>query len=407
MDLEVIGRRSSILILTGLLLALVAIRGSDGDRDPVFRKCVYEALESNGCVDKAREEEHELRSYLAGWAKYGAQGRGAVQRMFTGWYQYSHMSCTEHCVRMCSDGTNRRRLARGLNAHKYFGHWSFYHYFGLEEPASSLFSLGNAVPHMLEILRQIRSPLSSNFRCRVASYKQSISGASSAELCRAPTCSDDNTYFLQPWADLYPYVALLAWVSSAVYHSKRTEETELLDLSTALLLLAYGLAITARRLAGPHAKWSHVTVATGCGIGLVTWRVHAMTTPGRVPFQRHMTTAISLVVASVSLWVLWLFTSRDQHSSLGPGGANRYLVWPLFNHGGSLANKLRMLAFQLSFVAAGMLELFDFPPLLGTFDAHALWHACTIPLGFIWYDFIREDKKYILSNRKKTDKKYL
>ena len=136
------------------------------------------------------------------------------------------------------------------------------------------------------------------------------------------------------------------------------------------------------------------------------WRVHAMLTPGRVSFQRHMISAISLVVASVALWVLWLFTSRDQHSPLGSGGANRFLLWHLFDHGGSSANKLRMLIFQLSFVAAAMLELFDFPPFLGIFDAHALWHACTIPLGFVWYDFIAEDREYIiLSSRKKSEKK--
>ena len=164
------------------------------------------------------------------------------------------MSCTEHCVWICSADTSRRRLVKGLHAHKYFGHWSFHHYFGLEEPASSLFSLGNAVPHVLEILRQIRFWTFSSSRCRVASYKRGISGASSIESCSAPDCCDDAPYFVQSWVSLYPYVALLAWVSSAVYHSKRTAETELLDLSTALFLLAYGLAVTVRRLAGPDVK---------------------------------------------------------------------------------------------------------------------------------------------------------
>ena len=381
--------------LGALLLLLVSVLGSEGDRDPIFRKCVYACFDDNSCKDKARQEEHGLRSFLAGWANYGAQDKGVMQRVLTGWYRYSHMSCAEDCTRMCSDDTNRRRLIKGVHAHKYFGHWSFHHYFGLEEPASSLFSLGNAVPHVFEIWRQIRSRSFLYSRCRVASYKRGISGAG-AEDCGS-ACSNDAPYFLQPWADLYPYVALLAWVSSAVYHSKRTEETELLDLSTALLLLAYGLAITTRRLAGPHVNEMYVTAAAGCGAALVMWRVHAMLTPGRVSFQQHMTTAISLVVASVALWVLWLFTSRDQHSAPGPGGANRCLVWPLFDHGGSWANKLRMLFFQLSFVAASMLELFDFPPFLGTFDAHALWHACTIPLGFVWYTFIEQDKKYMRS----------
>ena len=260
------------------------------------------------------------------------------------------------------------------------------------------------MPHVLQILRQIHSWTFSCSRCRVASYKRGISGAGKFESSTARNSCDGATYFLESWVTLYPYVALSAWVSSAIYHSKRTVETELLDLSTALLLLAYGLAITVRRLAGPHVKGLHVFVATGGWAGVVMWRVHAMLTPGRVTFQRHMISAISLVVASVVLWVLWLFTSRDQLSPLGPEGANRFLVWHLFNYGGSSANKLRMLIFQLSLVAAAMLELFDFPPFFGIFDAHALWHACTIPLGFVWYDFIAEDRRYIIASTEKIEK---
>lgn len=32
-----------------------------------------------------------------------------------------------------------------------------------------------------------------------------------------------------------------------------------------------------------------------------------------------------------------------------------------------------------------LLELGDFPPLLWTFDAHAIWHAGTVPLTLLWY----------------------
>ncbi|KAK2148323.1 hypothetical protein LSH36_502g01026 [Paralvinella palmiformis] len=32
-----------------------------------------------------------------------------------------------------------------------------------------------------------------------------------------------------------------------------------------------------------------------------------------------------------------------------------------------------------------MLELGDFPPLFWVIDAHAIWHAGTIPLPILWY----------------------
>jgi len=41
--------------------------------------------------------------------------------------------------------------------------------------------------------------------------------------------------------------------------------------------------------------------------------------------------------------------------------------------------------------AATGLELFDFPPLARTIDAHALWHLCTVPIAVYWYRFLVED----------------
>ena len=38
-----------------------------------------------------------------------------------------------------------------------------------------------------------------------------------------------------------------------------------------------------------------------------------------------------------------------------------------------------------------LLEVLDFPPLLGVLDAHALWHAATAPLAYLFYGFIQGD----------------
>ena len=48
---------------------------------------------------------------------------------------------------------------------------------------------------------------------------------------------------------------------------------------------------------------------------------------------------------------------------------------------------------QIWFSIAALLEIFDFPPLWGLLDAHALWHVCTVPLPSIWYAFIQEDAR--------------
>lgn len=41
-----------------------------------------------------------------------------------------------------------------------------------------------------------------------------------------------------------------------------------------------------------------------------------------------------------------------------------------------------------------MLEIYDFPPYEGLVDAHALWHATTIPLTYVWWSFIKDDAEY-------------
>ena len=37
------------------------------------------------------------------------------------------------------------------------------------------------------------------------------------------------------------------------------------------------------------------------------------------------------------------------------------------------------------------LELLDFPPVFRSVDAHALWHASTIPLAAAWWSFLCND----------------
>lgn len=40
---------------------------------------------------------------------------------------------------------------------------------------------------------------------------------------------------------------------------------------------------------------------------------------------------------------------------------------------------------------ATSLELLDFEPWGRVVDAHSLWHAVTVPIGWVWYDFLIKD----------------
>lgn len=47
---------------------------------------------------------------------------------------------------------------------------------------------------------------------------------------------------------------------------------------------------------------------------------------------------------------------------------------------------------------AMLLEVLDFPPILGVLDAHSLWHAATAPLAYLFYSFIECDTLRSISN---------
>lgn len=54
-------------------------------------------------------------------------------------------------------------------------------------------------------------------------------------------------------------------------------------------------------------------------------------------------------------------------------------------------NAWKALAFVLILPIAAASEAMDFPPWGWLLDAHAIWHALTIPLGVMWGQFLLDD----------------
>ncbi|KAL0680279.1 hypothetical protein Bca4012_008260 [Brassica carinata] len=53
---------------------------------------------------------------------------------------------------------------------------------------------------------------------------------------------------------------------------------------------------------------------------------------------------------------------------------------------------------------AMLLEIYDFPPYGGYFDAHSIWHFATVPLTILWRSFIRDDAEFRTSSLLKKSK---
>jgi hypothetical protein len=146
---------------------------------------------------------------------------------------------------------------------------------------------------------------------------------------------------------------------------------------------------------------------------------------GQVSFTQHMQLCIGISVLHVCCWIIWLLKEASRESrektdisfttgtsdasratSLQDSSADTTSNSTTRTTGKGTATSTSTittrspwwsyrglcLVVQVWFSLAAMLEIFDFPPIMGIFDAHSLWHAATIPLGFLWYRFWCRDR---------------
>ncbi|KAG7010434.1 Post-GPI attachment to proteins factor 3, partial [Cucurbita argyrosperma subsp. argyrosperma] len=141
---------------------------------------------------------------------------------------------------------------------------------------------------------------------------------------------------------IYALFAMNSWFWSAVFHSRDVVLTEKLDYSSAVALLGFSLILAILR------RW-------------------------------NMIVCVTMGLSQLLIWAIWAGVTH--HPS-------RWKVWTVVVGGG----------------LALLLEIYDFPPHEGLIDAHALWHATTIPLTYVWWSFIRDDAEFQTSNLVKKAK---
>ena len=72
-----------------------------------------------------------------------------------------------------------------------------------------------------------------------------------------------------------------------------------------------------------------------------------------------------------------------------------WLTWSVLNQN-TLAYARKMIKLSVIILFGSALEIFDFPPIFGIFDAHSLWHAATIYCAVLFWDFIKEDALFLI-----------
>ena len=74
--------------------------------------------------------------------------------------------------------------------------------------------------------------------------------------------------------------------------------------------------------------------------------------------------------------------------------ALQLLIWTVWAGYSNHPSRFKLWFVVLLGSLAMLLEIFDFPPIYGYFDAHSIWHAVTIPLTWVWWSFIKDDASF-------------
>ncbi|KAK8261394.1 hypothetical protein V6Z12_D13G184200 [Gossypium hirsutum] len=317
--------------LVGLLDA------SAGDADPRYRGCVAEC-EKTGCAGGTCFPHCKFPSD-------GVANDGPWYMQEPLYLKWKQWDCQSDCRYNCMIDREKEREAVGHGPVKYHGKWPFTRVFGIQEPASVAFSALNLAMHFHGWLSFF-----------ILLYYN------------LPLRQDKKAYY--EYASLWHIYGLLAmnsWLWSAVFHSRDVDLTEKLDYSSAVALLGYSLIVSILRSFNVRVEAARVMVAAPF-LAFVTTHILYLNFY-TFDYGWNMKVCVAIGVAQLLIWAIWVGITC--HPS-------RWKLWVVVVGGG----------------LAMLLEIYDFPPYQGFFDAHAIWHATTIPLTCLWWSFIRDDAKF-------------
>ncbi|RHZ69333.1 hypothetical protein Glove_284g112 [Diversispora epigaea] len=259
-------------------------------------------------------------------------------------------SCEDNCKYECMHQITIHSKSLHQETVQYFGKWPFYRLWGMQEPASVLFSILNGYMHYRYIpkIRQIQ-----------------------------------DFYYMKKFYIIYAYIGLNSWVWSTIYHSRDFPTTEELDYFSAGLAILFCLFITVLRVFQIR-NIQHTILWSLICLSAFTAHVSYLHFY-KFDYGYNIIANVSVGMLNNFIWTVWSIT----HWHKRPDDAWKPIVTVIL------------------ILMATSLEIFDFPPWWGIFDAHSLWHASTIYIISFWYEFLLEDARiesFRESKGKKIDK---
>lgn len=355
-----------LLVVLAVLLCPLLCRASEGDESGLFHQCMQSCL-STGCTktpgnsntcDTICQHSDPIRSvsYHPPWA-----------------LRLMRWDCEADCSYHCMWALETPKAAAGAAGgavYKYYGKWPFVRVLGAQEIASVLFSIANLLAHVHNLrlyLRCVRSSSTKQQQQPSSGGTNGGGGSGGGARVRGGPAGSSSSVQQYPYHSLwvaYSLVNINAWVWSSVFHCRDTRLTERFDYFSADLVVAVGLGVVIARVLQLTTTRQRAFLALALGAALLQ-HVHYMAFV-KFDYGYNMTLCIALGIATAAAWLVWATSTRH------PGR------WTLYRFMGLVH-------------LAMLLEVLDFPPFLSLFDAHALWHAATVPLTYVWYQFMAAD----------------
>lgn len=407
------------LILLPIVLTILMLPtslASPGDRSPEYQNCV-ESCKLDSCYvspdwpewddGTARTTRLPLILRITGWSciddcKYHCTHRvtnEAYDRVTKIRQDSIRIVKNEAAKAAWSQSEQRKKIDELVNLRlaalrkvqkemvQFHGKWVFIRFLGAQEPLSVLFSLLNFQVH---------------FRALSTLRKQI-----------------PEMYPLKLVYILHALLSCSAWFWSAVFHTRDRDWTEKLDYFAAGSVILGGWFIAVCRLLrlGPDTRAFGILLKS-CGVGFALHVIYLSI--GRFDYSYNMKINIFFGLFQSGLWLAYSIrplmfsrlstrlekvnSPRLRNMPASPTKLNDYqfgtgsppvpVSTPRSPPPSSNRKSKRQLQKIIIFlILASCLEVFDFPPIARALDAHALWHAATVPLAAMWYQWLIEDAR--------------
>ncbi|EFJ33756.1 hypothetical protein SELMODRAFT_167352 [Selaginella moellendorffii] len=316
------------VIAVEILLLALFCGASAGDRDPSYRDCV-ESCQSSGCIGDLCFSSCNASTFS------GKKEEEPIYLSITRW------DCPSECRYQCMTRREDERALAGGKPVKYHGKWPFDRIYGVQEPAAVFFSLLNLFAHVWGLGSFLSTVYYELPRGRKGPYYE----------------------FVGLWT-VYGLLSIHSWFWSVVFHTRDTPVHESWDYSSAVATLGFSLILAITRTLSIKTEAARVMVSAPC-IGFIATHICYLNFY-EFDYGWNMIVCVVMGLSQLLFWLVWAIVSK--HPS-------RLKVWTV----------------GLGTLGAMLLELYDFPPLGGQFDAHSLWHLGTIPLTFLWWSFVKDD----------------